>query len=68
VAQIGAVIGRGFSYGLLRDVAAMEDAPLQAAVEKLADADILLVQGLCRLTQTIASNTPSFRTQRMRIC
>jgi predicted ATPase len=46
VAQIGAVIGRGFSYGLLRDVAAMEDAPLQAAVEKLADADILLVQGL----------------------
>src|SRR5262249_22418196 len=46
VAQIGAVIGRGFSYGLLRDVAGMEDAPLQAAVEKLADADILLVQGL----------------------
>jgi len=46
VAQIGAVIGRGFSYGLLRDVAAMEDAPLQAAVEKLADADILLEQGL----------------------
>jgi class 3 adenylate cyclase/predicted ATPase len=46
VAQIGAVIGRGFSYGLLRDVAGMEDAPLQAALEKLADADILLVQGL----------------------
>ena len=29
VAQIGAVIGRGFSYALLRAVAGMEDAPLQ---------------------------------------
>ena len=46
VAQIGSVIGRGFSYGLLRDVAGMEDAPLQAALERLAEADILLVQGL----------------------
>jgi predicted ATPase len=46
VAQIGAVIGRGFSYRLLRHVAGMEDAPLQAALEKLAEADIVLVQGL----------------------
>ena len=46
VGQIGAVIGRGFFYRLLRDVAGMDDAPLQAALEKLADADILLVQGL----------------------
>ena len=46
VAQIGAVIGRGFSYGLLRAVASIDDAPLQAALEKLADADIVLVQGL----------------------
>ena len=46
VAQIGSVIGRGFSYGLLRDVAGMEDAALQAALERLADADIVLVQGL----------------------
>ena len=46
VAQIGSVIGRGFSYELLRDVAEMDDAPLQAALEKLAEADILLVQGV----------------------
>ena len=46
VAQIGAVIGRGFPYGLLHDVAGMEDAPLQTALERLAEADILLVQGL----------------------
>jgi len=46
VAQVGSVIGRGFSYGLLRALAGMEDAPVQAALEKLAEADILLVQGL----------------------
>jgi class 3 adenylate cyclase/predicted ATPase len=45
VAQVGSVIGRGFSYGLLRDVAGLEDVPLQAALERLAEADILLVQG-----------------------
>jgi predicted ATPase len=46
VAQIGAVIGRDFSYDLIREIAGIGDAPLQAALEKLADADILLVQGL----------------------
>ena len=46
VAQVGSVIGRGFSYGLLRDVAGMENAALQHALERLAEADILLVQGL----------------------
>src|SRR5262245_54142307 len=46
VAQIGAVIGRDFSYPLLRAVAGMDDMPLQVALDRLADADILLVQGL----------------------
>jgi predicted ATPase len=46
VAQIGAVIGRDFSYALLGAVAGMDDTPLQAALDRLADADILLVQGL----------------------
>ena len=46
VAQIGAVIGRGFSYSLIRAVAEIEDAALQTALERLAEADILLVQGL----------------------
>ena len=44
--MIGAVLGRGFSYPMLRDLAGMEDAPLQQALEKLAEADILLVEGL----------------------
>jgi predicted ATPase len=46
VAQIGAVIGRDFSYPLIRSVTAIEDAPLQTALERLAEADILLVQGI----------------------
>ena len=46
VAQIGAVIGRDFSYALLRAVAGMEDALLQLALDRLAEADILLVQDL----------------------
>ena len=46
VAQVGSVIGRGFSYKLLRDVAGMDDVALRAALERLADADIVLVQGL----------------------
>jgi class 3 adenylate cyclase/predicted ATPase len=45
VAQIGAVIGRDFSYPLIRVVAEMGDTALQAALERLTAADILLVQG-----------------------
>jgi class 3 adenylate cyclase/predicted ATPase len=46
VAQISAVIGRKFSYPLLQATAGIEDAALQASLERLAEADILLVQGL----------------------
>ena len=46
VAQVGAVIGRGFSYALIRTVAGIQDALLQAALERLAEADVLLVQGV----------------------
>jgi class 3 adenylate cyclase/predicted ATPase len=45
-AMIGAVIGRGFSFSLLRAVAGMDDALLHDALEKLAEAGILLVEGL----------------------
>ena len=46
VAQVGAVIGRGFSYALLRAIAGMQDGPLQSALEQLAESDLILVQGL----------------------
>jgi predicted ATPase len=46
VAQIDAAIGPGFSYGLLHAAAGIDGGALQTALERLADADILLVQGL----------------------
>ena len=46
VAQIAAVIGRDFSYALLCAVAGMDDAALHINLERLAEADILLVEGL----------------------
>ncbi len=46
VAMIGAVLGRSFSFSLLRAVAGISDSPLQQALERLAEADILLVEGL----------------------
>jgi class 3 adenylate cyclase/tetratricopeptide (TPR) repeat protein len=44
-AQIGAVLGRGFSYALLRDVAGLDEGSLRSALERLAEADILFVEG-----------------------
>jgi predicted ATPase len=61
-AQIGAVLGRDFSYALLRalaepvsgvdepavqraPVAVVDDRSLQSALDRLVDADLLLVQG-----------------------
>jgi class 3 adenylate cyclase/predicted ATPase len=45
VAQIGAVLGSDFAYTLLRDVAETNEPRLRAALERLADADILIVEG-----------------------
>jgi hypothetical protein len=49
------VIGRGFSYPLIRAVADMGDTALQTALERLAEADILLVQGLHRNRNIVSS-------------
>ena len=45
VAQIGAVLGRDFVYGLLRGVAEMDEQAMQASLDRLADADLLFVEG-----------------------
>jgi hypothetical protein len=45
VAQIGAVLGREFGYALLRDVAEADERVLQASLDRLAEADILFVEG-----------------------
>ena len=45
IAEMGAVLGREFSYALLRDVAGLPDASLQASLARLTNANILLVDG-----------------------
>ena len=45
VAQIGAAIGRDFSYTLLRCVAGRDDATLSAALGQLEEAELLLRRG-----------------------
>jgi predicted ATPase len=45
VVQIGAVLGRDFTYLLLRDVAKVDEPTLQASLDRLADADLLFVEG-----------------------
>ena len=45
VAQIGAVLGRDFTYALLRAVGGVDDPALQSALDRLADADLLFVEG-----------------------
>jgi predicted ATPase len=45
VAQIGAVLGRDFAYTLLHDVAELDESVLQASLDRLADADLLFVEG-----------------------
>ncbi len=45
VAQIGAVLGRDFSHGLLRSVGGLDDQALQSALDRLAGADLLIAEG-----------------------
>src|SRR5439155_25760450 len=46
VAQVGAVLGREFSYGLLHAAHPVSDAELEGSLGKLADAELLYVRGL----------------------
>jgi class 3 adenylate cyclase/predicted ATPase len=45
IAQIGAVLGRGFPHALLQAVAGLDEAGLRSALERLAAADILFIEG-----------------------
>ena len=45
VAQIGAVLGREFSYALLQTVAGLSEPTLRASLEKLVEADLFYVEG-----------------------
>ncbi len=45
VAQIGAVLGRDFAYALVRAVGEIDDPTLQSALDRLAEADLLIAEG-----------------------
>src|SRR6516162_8456722 len=45
VAQIGAVLGRDFTYALVRAVGEVDDSALQSALDRLAGADLLIAEG-----------------------
>src|SRR5207249_1228268 len=46
VAQLGAVIGREFSYDVIRAVSPLPEASLQQALAKLVEAELLYQRGL----------------------
>jgi tetratricopeptide (TPR) repeat protein len=48
VAQIGAVLGRDFTYSLLRAVGEIDDPVLQSALDRLVSADLLIAEGAGR--------------------
>jgi class 3 adenylate cyclase/predicted ATPase len=47
VAQLGATIGRSFSYDLLRAVSSLDDTILQHALAQLVEAELVYQQGVC---------------------
>ena len=46
IAQLGATLGREFSYELLRAVAPISESDLQSALSKLVEAEILYQRGI----------------------
>ena len=46
VAQLGAVLGRTFSYEVLQAVTPLDEGPLQQALARLVDAELLYQRGV----------------------
>src|SRR5262249_44833657 len=46
VAQLGATLGRSFSYELFQAVSSLDEAPLQQALAQLVEAELLYQRGL----------------------
>ncbi len=45
IAQFGAVLGRDFTFALLQAVSGLDEAGLHSALERLAEADLLIAEG-----------------------
>ena len=57
VAQLGAVLGREFSYALIQALAPLDEATLRARLEQLVEAELLYQRG-GRRTPRICSSMP----------
>ena len=67
IAQIGAVLGREFDYGLIEPVTQRPERELQAALDQLGDAGLLFCRGTARTPPT-CSSTRWCRTLPTRPC
>src|SRR5208337_38556 len=45
IAQIGALLGHDFSYALLQAVSGLDEVGLHSALDRLAEADLLIAEG-----------------------
>ena len=57
VVQLGAMLGREFSYELLQAVALWDETTLQEGLTRLVDAELLYQRG-CHRRPGISSSTP----------
>jgi predicted ATPase len=65
IAQIGAVLGRAFSYELIEAVAPRPERELRAALGQLSDAGLLFCHGTApHSPQTVAAASRCFRRDR----
>jgi predicted ATPase len=67
IAQVGAAIGRDFSYGLLAAVAQRSELQLRDALDRLVDAGLVFQRGMLP-DATFRSSTRSYRTPPMAHC
>ena len=63
-AQLGAVLGREFSYELLQAVSPVDETTLQQVLTQLVDAD-LVPSAVCRRRVSMSLNMPSSRMPRI---
>jgi hypothetical protein len=68
IAQVGAVLGRGFSHELLQSVAGLDEAGLCSALERLAesrDTGAIMSSGACSATSALVSCSPRWPRRRI---
>jgi predicted ATPase len=67
VAQLGAILGREFSYDLLQSISPLDEPTLQYGLSQLVEAE-LLYRGACTPRSSILLSMRSFRRRRTSRC